>query len=261
MQDFHPTINFGLPDSLAFNNRKVFAHKAILAASSSYFHHAFSSKFAVSSNAVIDLGDDDDPDLVEVMLRIIYDDEDVSIVDIAIRHPDLFKTFLNFYLLGDKYDVPVLRHLAKDHFMTNIKSIVCLRGEKHSCFDDMFEQAANSIARILGPSAITVADKSIQEEVLEWCADSLDDLLWYRPLRKLLGKGQMFSTEFAGRLLLKKARHDAVEFGSDHDNDIYDHSSEFSDDDDDDDDDDDGSESEAEEEDGTIASVSVPEVD
>jgi hypothetical protein len=32
---------------VAFNNRKVFAQKAILAASSSYFHRAFSSKFAV----------------------------------------------------------------------------------------------------------------------------------------------------------------------------------------------------------------------
>ncbi|KAH0028131.1 hypothetical protein KCU78_g3734, partial [Aureobasidium melanogenum] len=246
---------------VAFNNRKVFAHKAILAASSSYFHRAFSSKFAVASNAVIDLGDDDDPDLVEVMFRIIYDDEDVSIVNVAIRHPDLFKAFLDFYILGDKYDVPVLRHLAKDHFMTNIKSIVGMRGEEHFCINEMFEQAASSIARILGPSAITAADKSIQEETLEWCAGSLDDLLWYRPFRKLLGKGQMLSTEFAGRLFLKKARHDAVEFGSDHDNDVYDHSSEFSDDDDDDDDHDHGSESEAEEEDGTIASASIPEVD
>ncbi|KAH0174414.1 hypothetical protein KCU67_g786, partial [Aureobasidium melanogenum] len=123
------------------------------------------------------------------------------------------------------------------------------------------EQAASSIARTLGPSAITAADKSIQEETLEWCAENLDDLLWYRSFRKLLGKGQMLSTEFAGRLFLKKARHDAVEFGSDHDNDVYDHSSEFSDDDDDDDDHDHGSESKAEEEDGTIASASVPEVD
>ncbi|KAG9562744.1 hypothetical protein KCU71_g7202, partial [Aureobasidium melanogenum] len=246
---------------VAFNNRKVFAHKAILAASSSYFHRAFPSKFAVASNAVIDLGDDDDPDLVEVMLRIIYDDEDVSIVNVAMRHPDLFKAFLDFYVLGDRYDVPVLRHLAKEHYVTNIKSIVCMRGEKLSGFDEFFEQAASSIARILGPSAITVADRPTQEEILEWCAESLDDLLWFRPFRKLLGKGQMLSTEFAGRLFLKKARHDAVEFGSDHDNDVYDHSSEFSDDDDDDDDHDHRSESEAEEEDGTIASASVPEVD
>lgn len=265
-----------------FNDRKVFAHKAILATSSSYFHRAFTSGFAVcvqrtnfmillirfhqvSSSPEIDLGDDDDPDLVEVMLRIIYDEDDVSIENVAIRHPDLSKTFLDSYILGDKYDVPVLRHLAKDQFMSNVKSIVCIPGEKQSCFDDMFEQAANSIARIVGPSAITVADKSIQEEILEWCAESLDDLLRYRPIRKLLGKGQMFSTEFAGRLILKKARHDAVEFGTDFDNDVYDHSSELSDGDGDSDSNDDedeyDSEPEAEEADDPVANPTLPEVD
>lgn len=210
---------------------------------------------------MIDLGDDDDPDLVRVMLRVMYDEDDASLENSAIRHPDLFKTFLDSYILGDKYDVPVLRHLAKDQFMSKVKSIVCMRGEQLSCFDDMFEQAANSIARMVGPSAITVADKPIQEEILEWCAESLDDLLRYRPVRKLLGKGQMFSTEFAGRLVLKKSRHDAVEFDTDLDNDVYDHSSELSESESDDYNDEYDSESEAEEADNPVENPSLSEVD
>ena len=117
------------------------------------------------------------------------------------------------------------------------------------------------ISKVLGPSAVTFADKSIQEEILEWCAENLDDLLWRRPFRKPLGKGQIFSTEFAGRLFLMKARHDGVDFGSDLDNDVYNHSSELGESDGNGDDDEQDSESEAEEDDSSGASVSAPEVD
>ncbi|KAH0341443.1 hypothetical protein KCU81_g6227, partial [Aureobasidium melanogenum] len=211
-----------------FNDRKVFAHKAILATSSSYFHRAFTSGFAVSSSPEIDLGDDDDPDLVEAMLRIMYDDQDSCVMTVTFRYTDFFEALLDLYILGDKYDVPVLRHQTKDLLMSNIKSIVYIRDEKRVPVDETFEQAEKCIAKMLGPSAITFADRSIQEEALDWCAENLDDLLWRRPFRKQLGRGKMFSTEFAGRLFLRKARLNAVGFESDHDNDVYDHSSELS---------------------------------
>lgn len=213
----------------------------------------------VASSAAIELGDDDDPALVEAMLRIIYDDEDGCIMRVTIGYSDFLEALLDLYVLGDKYDVPVLRHQAKDQIMSNIRSIVNvprdLRGEKQSWVDEMIEQAAKCIMKVLGPSCITFADKSIQEETLEWCAETLNDLLWHRTFRKLLGKGRLFSADFAGRLFLMKARHDGVEFGLDVDSDVYEHSSECSDGNDDEQE----GESEAEEEDSSVANVSIPD--
>ncbi|CAD0100638.1 unnamed protein product [Aureobasidium mustum] len=201
------------------------------------------------------------------MLRVIYDDDDDCIMHVTLGYRDFCKALLDLYILGDKYDVPVLRHQAKDQFMSNIRTVTSmprdLPGEQQSGLDDMFEQAARSIARLLGPSAVTFADKSVQEDTLEWCAENLDDLLWHRAFRKLLGKGRMLSTEFAGRLLLMKARLEGVEFGSDLDKDVYDHSSELSEGDGDGDGNEHESESEieAEEAEGSVTSVSVPEDD
>jgi hypothetical protein len=179
----------------------------------------------VASNPEIDLGDDDKPYQVEIMLRTMYDDDTVGGLDIDFDDPNLPRTFLDYYTPGDKYDVPVLRQKAKDMFFREIQGEVVLQSDHEIWRSDMFNNTAKVIAMVLGPSAITFADKSIQEETLEWCALYFNELLWHRYFRKMLGKGQIFSSEFAGRLFLKKARIDHVEFGIDIDNDVYDHSS------------------------------------
>lgn len=182
----------------------------------------------VASNPEIDLGDDDDPIKVDIMLRTMYDDDTVYGLNIDFYDANLTKTFLDYYILGDKYDVPVLRHKAKDMFISEIKGNLYLRDDLPIWTSESFDNPAKGIAMVLGPSAITFGDRSIQEDTLNWCVDYLHDLLWHRTFRKLLGKGQMFSTEFAGRLFLMKARDDGVEFGCDIDNvdnDAYDHSS------------------------------------
>jgi hypothetical protein len=183
------------------------------------------------------------------MLRIMYDDDSVQKLNTDYRDSKLTETFLRYYVLGDKYDVPILRHEAKDLFLHELENLVQMRcdpewGEK-VWSSEKFEHPAKCIGMVLGPSAITFGDSSIQEDTLDWCAENLDYLLWQRTFRKILGKGQILSTEFAGRLILKKARLDRVEFGWDLDNgDVYDHSSADEDatqsEDGDDDDDDDG---------------------
>lgn len=159
------------------------------------------------------------------MLRTMYDDDTVYGLNIDFYDPNLTKTFLEYYILGDKYDVPVLRHKAKDMFISEIKGNLYLRDDLPIWTSESFDNPAKGIAMVLSPSAITFGDKSIQEDTLNWCVDYLNDLLWHRTFRKLLGKGQMFSAEFAGRLFLMKTRDDHVEFGCDFDNDVYDHSS------------------------------------
>jgi hypothetical protein len=215
----------------------------------------------VASNSEIDLGDDDDPDKVEIMIRVMYDDDDVYALNRDFYDPNITKTLLDYYILGDKYDVPVLRHQAKDLFISDLGSVY-LQLPEGTRGSDFFDGIAKSIAKVLGPSAGTFGDKSIQDETLEWCAKHLDGLLWHRIFRKLLSKGQMFSTEFAGRLLLIKARLEKVELGWDADhNDGYSDSSSDEDitklevecqseaEDDDDDDDDDEEEVEGDEDD------------
>jgi hypothetical protein len=180
----------------------------------------------VASSPEIDLGDDDDPDQVEIMLRVMYDDDTVYGLNVLdLKDPNFTKTYLDYYILGDKYDFPILRHQAKQMFLQDIGTCVNLRSENSFWNSESFDNSATGIARVLGPSATTFADRSIQEETLEWCAMHFDELLWHRYFRKLLGKGRVFSTEFIGRILLMKARVDRVEFGYDFDNDIYDHSS------------------------------------
>jgi hypothetical protein len=179
----------------------------------------------VASNPEIDLGDDDDPDKVEIMIRVMYDDDNVYALNRDFNNPNITETLLYYYILGDKYDVPVLRHQAKDLFISDLGSVY-LHLPEEARASDFFDDVAKSIAKLLGPSACTFGDKSPQEETLEWCAKHLDGLLWHRIFRKLLSKGQMFSTESAGRLLLIKARLEKVELGwdSDHNN-VYSDSS------------------------------------
>jgi hypothetical protein len=180
----------------------------------------------VATNPEIDLGDDDNPDQVDIMLRVMYDDDTVYGLNRDFEDPNLTKTFLEYYVLGDKYDVPVVRQQAKDFFISELQGHVHLHVEQGAWRSDFFDDLAKGIAVVLGPSAITFGDRSIQEETIEWCARNLDHLLWHRTFRKLLSKGQMFSTEFAGKLLLIKARFEHVEFGWDLDpNDVYDDSS------------------------------------
>lgn len=174
----------------------------------------------VASNPEIDLGDDDDPDQVEVMLRLMYNDEDV--IDLGVNcGENLSKTLLDYYILGDKYDDMVLRQRAKELFVGEIDAFVHMRSQSHR-----FTDSAEGIAMVLGPSSITFGDRSIQQDTLEWCAKNFDNLLWHRFFRKLPSKGKMFSAEFAGRVLLMKARHDRVRFGQDiNKDDIYEDSS------------------------------------
>lgn len=180
----------------------------------------------VAANPEIDLGGDDNPEQVENMLRLIYDHNDGYALEQKFDDSNTTKTYLDYYILGDKYDVPVLRHQAMYLFVSHIQGLVHQRAEDGAWDNEFFRDAAEGIAMVLGPSALTFGDKSIQEQTLTCCAENLGKLLWHTAFRKLLSKGQMFSTDFAGKLLLKKARLEHVEFGWDLDPcDFYDDSS------------------------------------
>ena len=120
----------------------------------------------VASSPEIDLGDDDDPDQVDTMLRIMYDDDTVCGLNLDFNDLNFTKQILDHYVLGDKYDVPVLRRRAKDLFIREIQGDVVVQSHFACWTSDWFDNAAKGIAMVLGPSAITFADRMIQEDTL-----------------------------------------------------------------------------------------------
>jgi hypothetical protein len=118
-------------------------------------------RLKVASNPEIDLGDDDDPDQVEIMLRLMYNDEDV--IDLGVNcGENVSKTLIDYYILGDKYDDLVLRQRAKDLFVGEVDAFVHMRSQSYRFID-----SAEGIAMVLGPSSITFGDRPIQQDALE----------------------------------------------------------------------------------------------
>jgi hypothetical protein len=116
----------------------------------------------VASNPEIDLGSDDDPVQIEVMLRTMYDDYDDDNAYGLLRDfddPNATKTYLDYYVLGDKYDVPVLRQQAKVLFISEIQGHVYLRVQDGAWDSGFYSNMADGIAMVLGPSALTFGDK------------------------------------------------------------------------------------------------------
>ncbi|KAK6003017.1 hypothetical protein QM012_000862 [Aureobasidium pullulans] len=58
--------------TIKFGDHQIRAHKVILAQQSGYFMTAFSSRFQVATNPVIDLGDEDDPALLTNVIKYLY---------------------------------------------------------------------------------------------------------------------------------------------------------------------------------------------
>jgi hypothetical protein len=98
----------------------------------------------VASSPEIDLGDDDDPDQVEIMLRVMYDDDTVYGLNVLdLKDPNFTKTYLDYYILGDKYDFPILRHQAKQMFLQDIGTCVNLRSENSFWNSESFDNSAS----------------------------------------------------------------------------------------------------------------------
>ncbi|KAG9559437.1 hypothetical protein KCU71_g7752, partial [Aureobasidium melanogenum] len=181
-----------------FGDQEIFAHRLILVKSSIWFEKALLGEFKASQHqTVIDIGDDDDPAAVTAMLRFFYDGTyrlDGLDGNSADQH-------LTMYRLGDLYDAPDLRKRASCQFINHLRE-----GRYSASEPDQYrfpDHIVRSIQQVIGPSADTFADNSIQGDVFKFIMEQASSLYKSELFHELLGDGTMFSESFSRRFLQK----------------------------------------------------------
>ncbi|KAH0362072.1 hypothetical protein KCU65_g8264, partial [Aureobasidium melanogenum] len=181
-----------------FGDHEIFAHKLILVKSSVWFETALLGEFKASQHqAVLDIGNDDDPAAVTAMLRYFYD-ETYCLDGVDGKPAD---QHLTMYRLGDLYDASDLRKRASYQLINH------LREGRYSLNDPaqyrLSDHSVLSIQQIIGPSADAFADNSIQEDVFKFTIEQASALYKNELFQELFGDGTMFSESFSRRFLQK----------------------------------------------------------
>jgi len=141
---------------------------------------------------VINLGDDDDPNDVEAMLKYFYHGSYTTPLITAPGQDNLGK-HLAMYLLADMYDAPALRKEASTLLIACLKVLIDGEGRPGRTID---YSAISSIKQILGPGAGNFADKTLQEEVFQLVIANINRMYKNQLFRQLLSSGKMFDEDF-----------------------------------------------------------------
>ncbi|KAH0370555.1 hypothetical protein KCU65_g2584, partial [Aureobasidium melanogenum] len=139
------------------------AHRIILAQNSVYFKRAFLGRFPVASSSIIDLGEDDEPDMIRAMIKFMYGGR---YIDYSRLHESIVEAMVEMFILADKYDVKRLRISANSHF-ARAMDIAFSNVGKNVGYQHRF--ITSMIPRICGPSALQLADKTLQQSILNLC--------------------------------------------------------------------------------------------
>ncbi|KAH0277523.1 hypothetical protein KCU91_g3115, partial [Aureobasidium melanogenum] len=176
-----------------FGDQEIFAHRLVLVKSSIWFQKALLGEF----KAMIDIGGDDDPAAVTAMLRYFYDETyrlDGLDGDSADKH-------LTMYRLGDLYDAPDLRKRAACHFINSLRED--RYGTSASDQYQFPDHIVRSVQQVIGPSADTFADNSIQGDVFKFIIEVASSLYKSELFQELLADGTMFGESLSRRFLQK----------------------------------------------------------
>jgi len=149
------------------------------------------SQIATSEN--VDLGDDEDPEVMRAMIRHIYDlpydqmlEENTANDDSAAYSTNEDLLFhIGVFTAADKYDVASLRPLVvkkfEDLMETNWEG----------------ESFATSIQKLIGPSASPLADNTLRAAAAAFCAKNIAQLVKKDAFVKMIHEEE----PFIGRLL------------------------------------------------------------
>jgi hypothetical protein len=99
---------------IRFGDRTIHAHKSILMAGSGLFYTAFNSNFAIAQGSVYEI-EGHEPDIVEHLLRSIYDDIPFIKNITPTRSPQEF-AILHF-MIANEYEVPRLGRAAAEYLV------------------------------------------------------------------------------------------------------------------------------------------------
>ncbi|KAG9676938.1 hypothetical protein KCU99_g2159, partial [Aureobasidium melanogenum] len=171
--------------TMKFNGRQVSAHKAILAQKSGYFMTAFISLLPVATSKEVDLGDDDDPEAIQAMLRYIYDMPYAhQVTDHSSFEEDLVFC-LNVFIVADKYDVTGLRRKVVPDFRLHLE-----RTWRSETF-------VACMKKLYGPESIHMADPSLQTAVADFFVDNMSKIVHHQSLVTMIEQ----DNSFTGRIL------------------------------------------------------------
>lgn len=142
----------------------------------------------VASSSTIDLGVEDDPEMIREMIRSMYVRDDTLSYSVLPPDERSLSTLVDLFTLADKYDLPQLRQKISYAFKAKLS-------HDYSRNADEFVQTI--IARVCGPTAIQPADKNLQRLVLEHCKMHFVDLLQDRRFLEQYAGGTLFDSKFA----------------------------------------------------------------
>jgi hypothetical protein len=201
---------------IKFGEHQIHAHKVILAQQSGYFATAFFGRFQVASSPVIDLGDEDDSELLTDTVKYLYRHGLIHDQLHGLGSSVSMDKLIDIYQLADKYDIPGLRHYASGKlYISVIESFHDSSG--NITFRDPF---MDCIARLCGPDAVQFADNSIKTMIMELCQENCIPLLQNKAFIQRYARGELFDvqsatvfgTDLGARLLASKGLHETASF-------------------------------------------------
>ncbi|KAI4773342.1 hypothetical protein E4T52_11681 [Aureobasidium sp. EXF-3400] len=189
---------------IKFGEHQIRAHKVILAQQSGYFATAFFSRFQVASNPVIDLGDEDDPELLTDTIRHLYRHGRVHYQLQGLDNLLSIDRLIDIYQLADKYDIPSLRQSAVYRL-----PVLAYRVIRIPTITRRMSNFLDCIARVCGPDSVQFADNTLKTIVLKICQTYAISLLEDKAFLQRYKRGELFDVgsatafgvELSGRLL------------------------------------------------------------
>jgi hypothetical protein len=149
----------------------------------------------VAKGPVFPLDDDDDPEIVDAMLRHMYNlPYSQQKVD---YESDMFKYHIDVFMLADKYDCPSLRKAAVSKFRR-----IADEFDSHWQFEEDPAMLINAIATICGPDAQQTADRSLRYETLKFCATNYIRIFTYREFQERVRDESLFDGDAMAKLLV-----------------------------------------------------------
>ncbi|CAD0088111.1 unnamed protein product, partial [Aureobasidium vineae] len=173
---------------IKFGEHQIRAHKVVLAQQSGYFATAFFSHFQVASNPVIDLGDEDDPELLTSVIRYLY-----CCGPIHDNVPNFSLDRLSeFYLIADKYDISKLRcEVAEFFHMEAITGVEAYQGT------DFMKTFVGCVVKFCGSFSFQLADTTLQHVIIDVCMQQYMEVFRDKVFLKLYKNGELFDLKNA----------------------------------------------------------------
>lgn len=146
------------------------------------------------------LGDDDDPVIVDAMLRHMYNLPYSQSLK-SESCDNVYKFHFDVFMLADKYDCPSLRHAAASNFRRAADESLNKRYQFGGPSNMLL--LIEMIPQLCGPDARQTADSSLRNEVLNFCVVNYTKMFEIAQFREQLKHGDMFDEDAMIKLLGK----------------------------------------------------------